>query len=175
MRRARSKKGKIRRDPELKEFIRQRPDRRWSPEQIPQAPRTAFPDEPERHLAHETLYQAVHLPHRGGLERTPGVPRTGRPARRRRRRPYERATRFIDPGTLIGHRPEALNDRRVAGSREGDPIVGKGNRSAIGTLVDRSTRYVELLHPPGGRGAEQVRDALVHALGDLPAESARSV
>ncbi|MFE2869909.1 IS30 family transposase [Embleya sp. NPDC059259] len=56
-----------------------------------------------------------------------------------------------------------------------DPIVGKGNRSAIGTLVDRSTRYVERLHPPGGRGAEQVRDALVHALGDLPAEPARSV
>ncbi|WP_331773245.1 IS30 family transposase [Embleya sp. NBC_00888] len=175
VRRARSKEGKIRRDPELKEFIQQRLDRRWSPEQICQALRTAFPDEPERHLAHETVYQAVYLPHRGGLERTPGVLRTGRPARRRRRRPDERATRFIDPGTLISHRPEELNDRQVAGSWEGDLIVGKGNRSAIGTLVDRSTRYVKLLHLPGGRGAEQVRDALVHALGDLPAELARSV
>ncbi|MFD3505765.1 IS30 family transposase [Streptomyces sp. NPDC058678] len=175
VRRARSKEGKIRRDPELKEFIQQRLDRRWSPEQICQALRTVFPDEPERHLAHETVYQAVYLPHRGGLERTPGVLRSGRPARRRRRRPDERATRFIDPGTLIIHRPEELNDRQIAGSWEGDLIVGKGNRSAIGTLVDRSTRYVKLLHLPGGRGAEQVRDALVHALGDLPAELARSV
>jgi IS30 family transposase len=175
VRRARSKEGKIRRDPELKEFIQQRLDRRWSPEQICQALRTAFPDEPERHLAHETVYQAVYLPHRGGLERTPGALRSGRPARRRRRRPDERATRFIDPGTLISHRPEELNDRQIAGSWEGDLIVGKGNRSAIGTLVDRSTRYVKLLHLPGGRGAEQVRDALVHALGDLPAELARSV
>ncbi|WUP30541.1 IS30 family transposase [Streptomyces europaeiscabiei] len=175
VRRARSKEGKIRRDPEPKEFIQQRLDRRWSPEQICQALRTAFPDEPERHLAHETVYQAVYLPHRGGLERTPGVLRSGRPARRRRRRPDERATRFIDPGTLISHRPDELNDRQIAGSWEGDLIVGKNNRSAIGTLVDRSTRYVKLLHLPGGRGAEQVRDALVHALGDLPAELARSV
>ncbi|MFF7597896.1 IS30 family transposase [Streptomyces mirabilis] len=173
--RARSKDGKIRRDPELKEFIQQRLDRRWSPEQICQALHTAFPDEPERHLAHETVYQAVYLPHRGGLERTPGLLRSGRPARRRRRRPDERATRFIDPGTLISYRPEELNDRQIAGSWEGDLIVSKGNRSAIGTLVDRSTRYVKLLHLPGGRGAEQVRDALVHAFGDLPAELARSV
>ncbi|WP_240983047.1 IS30 family transposase [Streptomyces sp. S3(2020)] len=171
VRRARSKEGKMRRDPELKEFIQQRLDRRWSPEQICQALRTAFPDEPERHLAHETVY----LPHRGGLERAPGVLRSGRPARRRRRRPDERATRFIDPGTLISHRPDELNDRRIAGSWEGDLIVGKGNRSAIGTLVDRSTRYVKLLHLPDGRGSQQVRDALVHALGGLPAELARSV
>ncbi|XDO63887.1 IS30 family transposase [Streptomyces sp. RLB1-33] len=175
VRRARSKDGKMRRDPELKEFIQQRLDRRWSPEQICQALRTAFPDEPERHLAHETVYQAVYLPHRGGLERANGALRSGRPARRRRRRPGERATRFIDPGTLISRRPEELNDRQIAGSWEGDLIVGKGNRSAIGTLVDRSIRYVKLLHLPGGRGAEQVRDALVHALGDLPAELARSV
>jgi hypothetical protein len=87
VRRAHSKEGKIRRDPELKEFIQQRLDRRWSPEQICQVLRTAFPDELERHPAHETIDQAVYLPHRGGLESTPGVPRSGRPARRRRRRP----------------------------------------------------------------------------------------
>ncbi|MFJ9250058.1 hypothetical protein [Streptomyces sp. NPDC101776] len=83
----------------------------------------------------ETVYQAVYPPHRGGLERTPGLLRTGWPARRRRRRPDERATRFIDPGTPISHRPDELNDRQTAGSWEGDLIVGKGNRSAIGTLV----------------------------------------
>ncbi|MEU9347696.1 hypothetical protein AB0D74_41525 [Streptomyces sp. NPDC048278] len=78
VRRARSEEGKIRRDPELKEFIQQHLDRRWSPEQISQVLRSACPDEPDRHLAHETVYQAIYLPHRGGLERKPGVLRSDR-------------------------------------------------------------------------------------------------
>lgn len=175
VRRARSKEGKIRRDPELKEFIQQRLDRRWSPEQICQALRTAFPDEPDRHLAHETIYQAVYLPHRGGLERAAGALRAGRPARRRRRHAAQRATRFIDPGTLISHRPPEVDDRAVAGHWEGDLIVGTANRSAIGTLVDRTTRYVKLLHLPDSHSAENVRDALLHAFTDLPAELAHSL
>ncbi|MDI5904768.1 MULTISPECIES: IS30 family transposase [Streptomyces] len=175
VRRARSKEGKVRRDPELKEFIQQRLDRRWSPEQICQALRAAFPDEPDRHLVHETIYQAVYLPHRGGLERTAGTLRTGRPARRRRRRAAQRATRFIDPGTLISHRPAEVDDRAVAGHWEGDLIVGTANRSAIGTLVDRTTRYVKLLHLPDNRSAENVRDALLHAFADLPAGLAHSL
>jgi transposase, IS30 family len=174
VRRARSREGKLRRDPELKEFIQQRLDRRWSPEQISQALRGAFPDEPDRHLAHETIYQAIYLPHRGGLERPPGALRSGRCARRRRR-VDQRATRFLDPGTPISQRPAEVADRQVAGHWEGDLIVGQGNRSAIGTLVDRTTRYVKLLHLPDGRGAEQVRDALLHAFADLPTELARSV
>ncbi|MBX7550466.1 IS30 family transposase [Streptomyces sp. tea 10] len=175
VRRARSKEGKIRRDPELKEFIQQRLDRRWSPEQICQALRAAFPDEPDRHLAHETIYQAVYLPHRGGLERTAGTLRTGRPARRRRRRAAQRATRFIDPGTLISQRPAEVADRAVAGHWEGDLIVGTANRSAIGTLVDRTTRYVKLLHLPDSHSSENVRDALLHAFADLPAGLAHSL
>ncbi|WP_436801446.1 IS30 family transposase [Streptomyces griseorubiginosus] len=175
VRRARSKEGKIRRDPELKEFIQQRLDRRWSPEQICQALRAAFPDEPDRHLAHETIYQAVYLPHRGGLERTADTLRSGRPARRRRRRAAQRATRFIDPGRLISHRPAEVDDRAVAGHWEGDLIVGTANRSAIGTLVDRTTRYVKLLHLPDNHSAENVRDALLHAFADLPAGLAHSL
>ncbi|TDB91172.1 IS30 family transposase [Actinomadura sp. KC216] len=175
VRRARSKDGKIRRDPELKTFIQQCLNQRWSPEQISQALRTAFPDEPDRHLAHETIYQAIYLPHRGGLERRADTLRTGRQARRRRRRVDQRATRFIDPGMLIGQRPADVDDRLVAGHWEGDLVVGRGNRSAIGTLVDRTTRYVKLLHLPDGRTAEHVRDALLHAFADLPAELARSV
>nr|WP_243725920.1 IS30 family transposase [Actinomadura rubrisoli] len=175
VRRARSKQGKIRRDPELKEFIQDHLDRRWSPEQISQALRTTFPDEPDRHLAHETIYQAIYLPHRGGLERRADTLRTGRQARRRRRRVDQRATRFIDPGTLIGQRPADVDDRQVPGHWEGDLVVGRGNRSAIGTLVDRTTRYVKLLHLPEGRTAEHVRDALLHAFADLPAELTRSL
>ncbi|MCD9880885.1 IS30 family transposase [Streptomyces sp. NR30] len=161
---ARFKGRKIRRDPELEEFIQQRLDRRWSPVQICQALRAAFLDEPDRHLAHETIYQAVYLPHRGDLERTAGTMRTGRPARRRHRRAAQRATRFIAPGTLISHRPAEVDDRAVAGHREGDLIVGTANRSAIGTLVDRTTRYVKVLHLPDSHSAENVREALLHGL-----------
>ncbi|GAA4979129.1 IS30 family transposase [Nonomuraea thailandensis] len=151
VRRARSKEGKVRRDPELKTYIQQRLDQRWSPEQISQDLRTAFPDEPDRHLAHETIYQAIYLSYRGGLERRPEALRTGRQARRRRRRGDERATRFIDPGKLIHQRPNDVEDRQVPGHWEGDLIVGQGTRSAIGTLVDRTTRYVMLLHLPNGK------------------------
>jgi IS30 family transposase len=136
----------VRRDPELKTYVQQRLDQRWSPEQISQDLRIAFPDEPDRHLAHETIYQAIYLSSRGGLERRPENLRTGRQARRRRRRDNQRATRFIDPGKLIHLRPADSNDRQVAGHWEGDRIVGQSGRSAIGTLVDRTTRYVMLLH-----------------------------
>lgn len=175
VRRARSKEGKVRRDPELKTYIQQRLNQRWSPEQISQDLRTSFADEPERHLAHETIYQAIYLTYRGGLERQPDSLRTGRQARRRRRRVDQRATRFIDPGKLIDQRPADVDDRQVAGHWEGDLIVGQGNRSAIGTLVDRTTRYVMLLHLPDGRTGEHVRDALVDAFADLPAALARSL
>lgn len=104
----------------MKQFIQQHLDRRWSPEQISQVLRSAFPGEPDRHLAHETIYQAIYLPHRGGLERKAGVLRSGRRARRRRRRVDERATRFIDPGALIDQRPDEATDRQVAGHWEGD-------------------------------------------------------
>ncbi|MET9089760.1 IS30 family transposase, partial [Streptomyces sp. NPDC004237] len=120
-------------------------------------------------------YPAVPLPRRGGLARTPGTLRPGRPARRRRRRAPPPATRFIDPGTLISHRPAEVDDRAVAGHWEGDLIVGTANRSAIGTLVDRTTRYVKLLHLPDSRSAENVRDALLHAFADLPAGLAHSL
>ncbi|OAH10314.1 integrase core domain protein [Streptomyces jeddahensis] len=76
---------------------------------------------------------------------------------------------------LINQRPAEATDRQIARHWEGDLIVGQGNRSAIGTLVDRTTRYVKLLHLPDGRGAEHVRHALLHAFAELPAELARSV
>jgi IS30 family transposase len=74
---------------------------------------------------------------------------------------------------LIGQRPVDVDDRRVPGHWEGDLVVGRATRSAIGTVVDRTTRYVKLLHLPDGRTAGHVRDALLHALADLPTELAR--
>nr|WP_322723644.1 IS30 family transposase [Streptomyces spongiae] len=137
--------------------------------------RSAFPDEPDRHLAHETIYQAIHLPHCGGLERTPGVLRTGRRARRRRGRADQRTTRFIYPGTPVSQRPAKVDGRLVAGHGEGDLIVGQGSRSVMGTLCDRTTRYVKLLHLLDGRTAEHVCDALMHTFAGLSAGLARSL
>lgn len=174
-RRARSKEGKLRRDPELREFVELHLGKRWSPEQISRALPAAFPGQPERHLSTETIYQAIYLPHRGGLERAPGQLRTRRKHRRKRRRPDQRLTRFRVTGLTINERPAEAAGRAVPGHWEGDLIVGKDNRSAIGTLVDRSTRYVKLVHLPDGRGAEHVRDALVRTFADLPVSLARSL
>ncbi|MEU9764086.1 IS30 family transposase [Streptomyces sp. NPDC047987] len=174
-RRARSKEGKLGRDPELKEFVQLHLSRRWSPEQISRLLPTAFPDQPERHLSTETIYQAVYLPHRGGLDRPIGELRTRRRHRHKRRRPDQRVTRFRATGLTISQRPPEAAGRLVPGHWEGDLIVGKDNRSAIGTLVDRTTRYVKLVHLPEGRGAEHVRDALVRTFTDLPPALARSL
>lgn len=174
-RRARSKAGKLKRDPELKEFVQLHLSRRWSPEQISRVLPTIFPDQPERHLSTETIYQAVYLPHRGGLDRSLGQLRTRRRHRRKRRRPDQRLTRFRAAGLTISQRPPEADGRIVPGHWEGDLIVGKDNRSAIGTLVDRTTRYVKLLHLPDGRSAEHVRDALVRSFQSLPPDLARTL
>ncbi|ONH34154.1 IS30 family transposase [Protofrankia sp. BMG5.30] len=126
--------------------------------------------------ATETIYQALYRPERGGLERDTATNlRTRRRSRRPRRRPDQRATRFAAPGTLITQRPAEVQDRIQPGHWEGDLIVGQGNRSAIATLVERSTRYLMLLHLPGGRGADQVLDALVREVSGLPIPLARSL
>ncbi len=132
---------------------------------------------PERHLAHETIYQAIYRPDLGGLD--PGVCRralrSGRRHRRRNRRAGARR-----PGVagmiMISQRPAEAAARSVAGHWEGDLITGAANRSAIGTLVDRASRFTILVHLPGRRQtAEAVRDALVAALAALPAELRRSL
>ena len=176
-RRARPGRGKLVRDPVLRQFVQQRLGKRWSPEQISAALRGEFPDEPERHLVHESIYQAIYRPELGGLRRDlPQVLRTGR----RRRKPHRRADarrpgRLVDM-TMIDQRPAEAAGRTVPGHWEGDLITGAANRSAIGTLVERVSRFTILLHLPSGRHtAEDVRDALVAAMGQLPAELRRSL
>jgi len=177
-RRARPGRGKLLRDPVLRQFVTDRLGTRWSPEQISEALRREYPDEPERHLVHETIYQAIYRPELGGLHRNglPGVLRTGRRRRRPRRRIDARRAGSLAGMTMIDKRPAEAADRTVPGHWEGDLITGAGNRSAIGTLVERSTRFTILLHLPGGRHtAEAVRDALVAAMGQLPAPLRRSL
>jgi Transposase and inactivated derivatives, IS30 family len=177
-RRARPRVGKIVGDPELRAFVADRLKQRWSPEQISRALREEFPDRPERHVVHETIYQAVYRPDLGGLERElPGrrALRTGRRRRRPRRRPDERRAGSLVGMTMIDRRPAEAADRSVPGHWEGDLILGAGNRSAIGTLVERSSRFTLLLHLPGRHTAEAVRDALIAALAPLPPRLRRSL
>ncbi|WP_347280171.1 IS30 family transposase [Frankia sp. CcI49] len=176
VRRSRSTQGKLRRNPALRQFVQQRLDQHWSPEQISVALRHEFTDDPEMRAAPETIYQALYRPERGGLDRDAATKlRTRRRARRPRRRLDQRATRFIDPGTLITQRPAEVQDRIQPGHWEGDLIVGQGNRSAIATLVERSTRFVMLLHLPDRHGADQVLDALVRRISSLPSPLVRSL
>jgi transposase, IS30 family len=174
-RRARPKIGKLVTDVGLREFVQNRLKLRWSPEQIAHALRSEFPDLPERHVVAETIYQAVYRPDLGGLCRElPKALRTGRLRRKPHRRSDERRGRLVNM-TMIDQRPAEAAGRDVAGHWEGDLITGEANRSAIGTLVERSSRYVILLHLPGRHTANAVRDAVIEAMKDLPAHLRRSL
>jgi len=175
-RRARPGRGKLVNDPVLRGFVADKLATRWSPEQICQGLRIEFCDQPQRHRVPETIYQAVYRLELGGLHRQlPKALRTGR----RRRRPHRRGD-ARRPGRLVGmtmldQRPAAAADRTEPGHWEGDLITGANNRSAIGTLVERSSRFTVLLHLSGRHTAEAVRDALVQALAELPPRLRRSL
>lgn len=135
-----------------------------------------FPDRPEMHVVHETVYQALYVQGRGELRREVArAMRSGRTRRKPQRQANCRQPRFKDPMVMISDRPAEAEDRAVPGHWEGDLIIGKDGASAIGTLVERATRYVMLLHLPDGRGAEEVRDALVTTVRTLPGHLVRSL
>lgn len=175
-RRTRPGRGKIVNDEVLREFVSGLLKKRWSPEQISHELTLAFPDEPERQVVPETIYQAVYRPELGGLHR--GLPkplRTGRRRRKPHRRGDERRGRLVGM-TMIDQRPAEADDRAVPGHWEGDLIIGELTRSAIGTVVERSSRFTILLHLPAGRHtAEAVRDAIVEQMSVLPAHLRRSL
>ncbi|MGE7440126.1 IS30 family transposase [Kitasatospora sp. NPDC001175] len=165
----RSRSGKLWHDTELRAEVQAKLDLEWSPEQIAAHLRVIWPDRPERHLCHESIYRALYQGGKGGLSRelTKKL-RTGRPLRKRRRRADQRSTRFAAPAVLIDHRPPAVERRERVGDWEGDLIVGQRNRSAIATLVDRTSRYVRLVALPDGHSAEKVRDGLIQVLQTVP-------
>ncbi|MFD6936330.1 IS30 family transposase [Streptomyces goshikiensis] len=175
-RRPRPKPGKIVRNPELRNFIQQHLERRWSPEQICHFLRARFPDRPEMHVVHETIYQALYVQGRGELRRElTRALRTGRAMRRPHRQSSKRQPRMSKGMVMISERPAEAADRTIPGHWEGDLIIGKTNKSAIGTLVERSSRFVTLLHLPDGRHPALVRDALIQAVSALPAHLRRSL
>ncbi|MFE3515686.1 IS30 family transposase [Streptomyces sp. NPDC059166] len=175
-RRPRPKLRKINDTPELRDVVQGMLDEKWSPEQICQALRARFPDRPEMHVVHETVYQALYVQGRGQLRRELAAAlRTGRARRKPRRQANSRQPRFATPMVMISERPAEAEDRAVPGHWEGDLIIGKDGKSAIGTLVERSTRYVLLLHLPGDHGAEAVLGALTATVQTLPEHLKRSL
>lgn len=167
--RARARISKLRLDPELRAEVQAKLDLEWSPEQIAAHLRALWPDQPERHLCHESIYRALYQGAKGGLSRTLTKKlRTGRPLCKQRRKADQRAPRFAVPATLIDHRPAVVELRERTGDWEGDLITGRKNRTAIATLVDRRTRYVRLVGLPDGHSADQVRQRIAQALQDIP-------
>lgn len=173
-----------------------RADRRWakawSPEQISNRLRIDFPHDETMRISHEAIYQALYVQGRGALKRElVACLRTGRALRVPRARTKGRGKKFVTPEVMISQRPAEADDRAVPGHWEGDLILGLES-SAIGTLVERSTRFTMLLHLPRmeghgdqprvkngppltGHGAEAVRDAITETITTLPDQLRRSL
>jgi IS30 family transposase len=172
-----------------------RADRRWaqswSPEQISNRLRLDFPDDASMRVSHEAIYQSLYVQGRGALRRElSACLRTGRALRVPRARVRGRGKSFVTDEVMISQRPAEATDRAVPGHWEGDLIIGLGS-SAIGTLVERSSRFTMLLHLPpmdgregprvkngpalAGHGAEAVRDAIAEAIITLPEQLRRSL
>jgi IS30 family transposase len=172
---ARPKMARLAVNVELRERVQAMLDKKWSPEQVSHQLAAEFPDDPEMRVSHETIYQAIYVQGRGALRRElAGCLRTGRALRKPRRKDGQRRPKIKDM-VMISERPAEAEDRAVPGHWEGDLIIGKGNRSAIGTLVERSTRFVMLLHLPGGYAPGQVAGAMTETMGTLPVQLRRSL
>jgi IS30 family transposase len=146
----------------LRREVQARLERHDSPQQIAGRLKIDFPDEPEMWVSAETIYQSLYIQARGGLKRElTAYLRTGRSMRKPRRTPGHRRTRI--PGmVMISERPPEIEDRAVPGHWEGDLIMGsQATDSAVGTLVERMTGFVMLLHLPNGHGTLAVQEALV--------------
>jgi IS30 family transposase len=166
--------------------------RSWSPEQIANRLSIDFPHDESMRISHEAIYQALYVQGRGAVRRElVACLRTGRALRVPRARTRDRGKKFVTPEILISERPAEADDRAVPGHWEGDLILGLGS-SAIGTLVERTTRFTMLLQLPrmrghgevpsvkngpalAGHGAEAVRDAIAASITTLPEQLRRSL
>ena len=164
----RPKLAKLRCHLQLRELVQAKLELRLSPRQIAVELRQDFPDLPEMWVSHETIYQAIYVQGRGALRRELALQlRTGRALRKPRRKANERRGRIPDM-VNISQRPAEVEDRAIPGHWEGDLIMGKNGKSAIGTLVERSTRFVMLLHLANGHSPAQVEQAIIGATQKLP-------
>jgi IS30 family transposase len=172
----RPKAAKLAVNGELRQWVQGKLKKNWSPEQVSVRLKAAFPGRPEMRVSHETIYQSIYVQGRGALRRDLAARlRTGRALRRPRRAEAGERRGKIPGMVMISDRPAEAADRAVPGHWEGDLIIGKGGKSAIGTLVERSTRFVLLLHLPDGHGAGQVAAAMSREMAGLPAALRRSL
>ena len=164
----RPKQAKLATNLVLRREVQARLEQNHSPEQIARRLRQDFPDDTEMWVSPETIYQSIYVQGRGGLRRELAKHlRTGRVLRKPRRREAERRGRI--PGMVnISERPPEVEDRAVPGHWEGDLILGKNSDSAIGTLVERMTGFVLLLHLPNDHGALAVQEAITAKMSQLP-------
>jgi IS30 family transposase len=171
----RPKLRKLRRCDRLRRAVEEMLAVRWSPQQIARRLRHEYPDDPEMWVSHETIYQSLFVQGRGAVRKElHRCLRTGRVKRRPQSHRVHGTGRIPDM-VMISERPAEVEDRAVPGHWEGDLVIGKANRSAIGTLVERSTRYAMLLQLERGYGAEAVRDAITAKILTLPAHLRRSL
>ena len=140
----------------------------WSPEQISNRLKAEHPDNPEMQVSHETIYQTLFVQGRGILRKEFLSSLRAGPRKRRRSRTRSEKVGHLQGMVNISKRPAEAKDRAVPGHWEGDLIKGALNQSCIGTLVERSTRYVMLLHLPNGGGTQEVTAALIKKIQELP-------
>jgi transposase, IS30 family len=161
-------------DPRLAATVTEWLEAWWSPEEIARRLPREFPDDPMMRVSHETIYRSLYVQGRGELRRELArCLRTGR-ARRRPRSRVETRGRLPDM-VMISDRPAEVTDRAVPGHWEGDLILGRDGRSAVGTLVERTTGYLLLLHLPDGRHADHVDAAMRRAVTKLPGQFFRTI
>jgi IS30 family transposase len=166
--------------------------RAWSPEQIANRIKLDYPDDESMRISHEAIYQSLYIEGRGALKRElVWCLRTGRALRAPRERSRRKAWAHVTPEVLISERPVEVEDRAVPGHWEGDLLIGL-ERSAIGTVVERTTRFTTLVHLPreegyrhkqtvkngpalAGYGALTMKNALANTMSTLPEQMLRSL
>ncbi len=171
----RPKTAKLAGSEELRDWVQLHLEMKWSPEQISARLAAEFPGRLEMRVSPETICQSLYVQGRGALRRELAKSlRTGRALRKPRRKDGERRGKI--PGMVnISERPAEAADRAVPGHWEGDLLIGAAGRSAIGTLVERTTRFTMLVPLPGGYDAPAMAEALTPVIAGLPAALRRSL
>jgi transposase, IS30 family len=174
---SRPKTGKLDRNPELREAVEKLLRKKYSPQQIAGLLPKIYPDRPEMRVSHETIYKHIYVQGRGELRRElHQCLRTGRAVRKPHKRTSATQTRGRIPGMInISDRPPEADDRALPGHWEGDLIIGKNQASQIGTLVERSSGFVQLLHLPNDRTADVVAAEMIDMVKTLPDELRRTL
>jgi IS30 family transposase len=173
---ARPKTRKLKSNPALLTEVLRRLGQRHSPEQVAGRLREDFPDDPEMRVSHETIYQALYVQPRGELaQQVKAALRTGRTQRKHQGRNITDSRGRLKDMINISERPAEAEDRAIPGHWEGDLIIGANGESAIGTMVERTTGFVMLLHLPGDRSAATVAEAMTAKIPQIPEVLRRSL